>query len=154
MRTSIVLLGGALLLAACNQGGSADTKSTQPEAPPKPKVSHYCFYKPDAQKDWSAHRDADGNIVVKGKAHLDDNRYKATLGKPEFRVGGRGATPQSAKLWLSMTDNTSYASPGNWWDVTFTIPDSASVGEVTVNCDAERQFADLKVAPAKTRPAG
>ena len=150
MRKSTWLASASLLLAACNQGGGADTKSTQPEAPPKPKISHYCFYTHDAQKDWSASRDKDGNIVVKGKAHLDDNRYKAVLGQPEVPAGGTGPT----KLWLTMTDNTSYASPGNWWDVTFTIPNSASINEVTVNCDAERQFADIKVKPAKFKAAG
>jgi len=146
MMKATLLSCAAILAAGCNQGGDADTKSAQPEPPAKPKVSHYCFYKHDAQKDWSARRDADGNIVVTGKAHLDDRRYKGDLGQPEIS----GST---AKVWLTMTDNTSYAAPGNWWDVSFTIPNSAGVNEVTVNCDAERQFADIKVKPAKAKAA-
>ena len=146
MRTSVLLFGSALLLGGCNQGSTADTKASQPEPPAKPKVSHYCFYKKDAQKSWSASRDANGNVVVEGKAHLDDPRYKADLGQPD--IAG-----SSAKLWLSTTTNTSYAAPGGWWDVSFTIPNSTSIDEVTVNCDAERQFADLKLKPAKTAAA-
>lgn len=147
MRKSTVLLCGALLpaslmLGACNQGGGSDTKASQAEAPAKPRVNHYCFYKKDAQKGWTATRDADGNVVVKGKAHLDDVRYKADLGQPDIAGG-------LAKLWLTTTTNTSYAAPGGWWDASFTIPNSAAITEVTVNCDYERQFADLKVAAAK-----
>jgi hypothetical protein len=145
MRKSLLLLGGALLVGGCNEGSAPDgnaAANAAATAPAKPKVRHYCFYKKDAQKGWSASRDGHGNVVVKGKAHLDDVRYKAELGQPE--VSGT-----SAKLWLSTTTNTSYAAPDNWWDVSFTIPDSAAVTEVTVNCDAERVFAELKVAAKK-----
>lgn len=142
MRKSLLFGGAALLLAGCNQSATDNTKTAQPEAPAKPKVRHYCFYHRDAQKEWSAARDSHGNVVVKGKAHVDDPRYAADLGQPE--VAGT-----SAKLWLSTTTNTSYARPGNWWDVSFTIPDSAAVTDVTVNCDAERVFADLRVKPKK-----
>ena len=144
MRTTTVLLAGVMLLGGCNQssGGNADTKAAAPEAPAKPKVNHYCFFKKEAQKDWSASRDASGNVVVKGKALVDDVRNKADLGQPEV-------TGTTAKLWLTLAQNTSYAAKDNWWDVSFTIPDSKGVTEVTVNCDADRQFADLKVKPAK-----
>ena len=141
MRKSALLLTGSLLLAACNQGAPQDNAANT-AAPAKPKVHHYCFFKKDAQKGWSAARDAKGDVTVKGKAHVDDVRYKADLGQPE--VSGT-----SAKLWLSTTTNTSYAAPDNWWDVSFTIPDSAAITSVTVNCDAERVFAELQVKPAK-----
>ena len=143
MRTSTVLLFGTLLIGGCNQSGSSDgNAAANVAAPAKPKVNHYCFFPKDAQKGWTASRDSKGNVVVKGKARVDDVRNKADLGQPEIS----GST---AKLWLTLTTNSSYAAPENWWNVSFTIPDSASVDEVTVNCDAERVFADLKVKPAK-----
>lgn len=143
MHRSLLLLGAALLVAGCNQGEAPDNEvSANATAPAKPKVNHYCFYKKDASKGWAATRDAKGNVTVTGKAHVDDVRYAADLGQPE--VAGT-----AAKLWLSTTTNMSYARPGNWWDVSFTIPDSADVTEVTVNCDKDRVFADLKVKPAK-----
>jgi hypothetical protein len=141
MRKDIMVLGGVLLLGGCNQAGAPQNNAAaQASAPAAPKVRHYCFFKKDAQKGWTTSRDAAGNVIVKGKAHVDDVRYKADLGQPEI-------SGSSAKLWLSTTTNTSYAAPGNWWDVSFTIPDSGAVTNVTVNCDAERVFADLKVKP-------
>ena len=143
MRTVMAVLGGAMLLAACGQSRTEPANDTvKAAAPEAPKVNHYCFFKKDAQKGWSASRDADGNVVVKGKARVDDIRNKADLGQPEV-------TGTSAKLWLTLAPNASYAAKDNWWDVSFTIPDSAAVTEVTVNCDAQRVFADLKVKPAK-----
>jgi hypothetical protein len=143
MRKTALLTIGTIMLAACGQGDSGQVNNTaNAAADAKPKVNHYCFFKKDAQKGWTASRDASGNVVVKGKAHLDDVRYKADLGQPD--IAGT-----SAKLWLTTTTNTSYAAKDNWWDVSFTIPNSAAITEVSVNCDAERQFADLQVKPAK-----
>lgn len=143
MRTVLAVLGGTLLLAACGQSGTEPANNTaKAAAPEEPKVNHYCFFKKDAQKGWSATRDASGNVVVKGKALVDDVRNKADLGQPEIS----GTT---AKLWLTIAQNGSYPAKDNWWDVSFTIPDSKAVTEVTVNCDADRVFADLKVKPAK-----
>jgi hypothetical protein len=142
MRTAITVLGG-MLLAACGQSGTGPANNTvKAAAPETPKANHYCFFKKDAQKGWTASRDAGGNVVVKGKARVDDIRNKADLGQPEL-------AGSSAKLWLTIAPNGSYAAKDNWWNVSFTIPDSAAVTEVTVNCDAQRVFADLKVKPAK-----
>ena len=150
MRKSTLLMCGTLVLAGCNQGATPDNNAAATvAAPAKPKVNHYCFFKKDAQKGWSATRDANGDVVVKGKARVDDVRNKPELGQPELTVGGRGAVPESAKLWLTLAQNSSYPAKDNWWDVSFTIPHSAGVHEVTVNCDAERVFADLKVKPAR-----
>jgi len=143
MRTSTVLLCGTLLLAGCKQGETADSNAaSNVAAPAKPKVNHYCFFAKDAQKGWSAARNDTGNVVVTGKARVDDVRNKADLGQPEI-------SGSSARLWLTLAPNSSYPAKDNWWDVSFTIPDSAGVDEVTVNCDAQRQFADLKVKPRK-----
>ena len=143
MRTVMTVLGGAMLLAACGQSGTEPANNTANAAAPEtPKVNHYCFFRKDAQKGWSASRDASGNVVVTGKARVDDVRNKADLGQPE--VSGPSAT-----LWVTIGQNSSYPAKDNWWDVSFTIPDSAAITEVTVKCDAERVFADLKVKPAK-----
>ena len=142
MRTSTLLLCGTLLLAGCNQGTEPTNNTAAKTAAAKPKVNHYCFFAKDAQKGWSAARDGNGNVVVTGKARVDDVRNKADLGQPEI-------TGSSAKLWLTMAQNSSYPAKDNWWDVSFTVPNSAWVDEVTVNCDPQRQFADLKVPRPK-----
>jgi len=105
-----------------------------------PKHAGYCFFKDADTKGWSAKRDASGNVKIKGKAHLDDSRYRGDLGPPE--IAGTAAT-----LSLTMGENRSYAAPDNWWDVTATIPNSAAITSVTVDCGA-KTLADLKV-PAK-----
>lgn len=143
MRTVMAVLGGTIVLAACGQSGTEPANnSVKAAAPETPAAHHYCFFKKDAQKGWSASRDASGNVVVKGKARVDDVRNKADLGQPD--ISGTSAT-----LWLTMAQNGSYPAKDNWWDVSFTIPDSKAITEVSVKCDAERVFADLKVKPAK-----
>jgi hypothetical protein len=130
------------LVTGCNEpapSGSATANAANTAATKAPR--HYCFFKADEARDWAAARDPGGNITVKGKAHVRDVRYKADLGQPEISGG-------SARLWLSMTPNTAYRSPDNWWDVSFTIPDSAGVTAVTVACDSKRVLAELPVKPA------
>ena len=138
MRQSIVLL--AALVAGCNQADdnpAANSSNIAAAEKPKPK---YCFFKDNETKGWSASRDKDGNIVVKGKAHLDDNRYMGTLVQPE--VSGA-----SANLWLTMGPNTNATgAPENWWDVTATVPNSAAVPSVTVMC-GRKTVAQLPVKP-------
>jgi hypothetical protein len=73
---------------------------------------------------------------------MGDPRYKGDLGQPEI-------SGTNAKLWLTMTQVTGYRSVDNWWDVSFTIPDSAAIETVTVACDSKRIFAELKVKPRK-----
>src|SRR3569833_2678686 len=132
MRTVMAVLGGAMLLAACGQSRTEPANDTVKAATPEtPKVNHNNNNKKKTQKDWSASRDADGNVVVKGKARVDDVRNKADLGQPEV-------TGTSAKLWLTVAQNASYAAKDYWWDVSFTIPSSGGVTEVTVNCASER----------------
>ena len=45
-----------------------------------------------------------------------------------------------------MQNDTGYAAPDNWWDMTATIPDSAAVDTVEVKC-GDQAVAELKVAP-------
>ena len=143
MRASTYLLCGALVLTAgCGQKASEEGNAANAVAAAKPEPKHYCFFKKDEQKDWTASRGADGNITVKGRVHMGDPRYKGDLGQPEI-------SGNSAKLWLTMAPVTGYRSADNWWDVSFTIPNSVAVENVTVACDSKRTFADLKVKPRK-----
>ena len=139
MRQSIILLGTLLGAASCNQAADSPAgNATNTAAAEKPRPS-YCFFKDGETKGWSASRDNDGNIVVKGKAYRSDPRYQARLGDAE--VNGSKATVRP-----SITQNaTGYAAPDNWWDVSATIPNSAAVTSVTVSCGA-RTLAKLDVA--------
>jgi hypothetical protein len=136
-----VLVGSAALLAGCNRSADnssanqAATNSAQPVKKPA-----YCFFKDDEMKGWAAARDKDGNVTVKGKAHVKDPRYKAAMGEPE--VG-----PKMAILSPSIAQNdTGYAAADDWWDLSATIPNSAAVAEVQVQC-GDKTVADLQVPP-------
>jgi hypothetical protein len=136
MRKAMLLLG-ATALAGCGQ--SNDTANQVAKAPAKKKAA-YCFFKEPDTKAWTAARDKDGNIVVKGKAFRQDPRYKAVLG-PATVTGTR------AEISPGVSNNdTGYAAPENWWDLTATIANSAAVDSVTVTCGA-KTLAELKVPP-------
>jgi hypothetical protein len=143
MRQSIIICGATLVVAGCNQATdnpAANTMNTVAAEKPKPK---YCFFKDSETKAWSASRDKDGNIVVKGKAYRSDPRYQAQLGEAEVT----GATARIApSIGLN---NTGYAARDNWWDVSATISNSAAVEAVTVEC-GPKTLAELKVPPKKS----
>ena len=143
MRQLAILLSGVLVVTGCNQNAdksAAAEANTAAAEKPKPK---YCFFKDNETKDWSASRDQDGNVVVKGKAYRSDPRYQAQLGVAE--VSGASATVRP-----SITQNaTGYGAPENWWDVSATIPNSAGVGTVTVEC-GPKTLAELPVPPKKS----
>jgi hypothetical protein len=142
MRESIILLT-LLGVAGCNQAAdnpTANATNTAAAGKPKPK---YCFFKESETKAWSASRDKDGNVVVKGKAYRSDPRYQARLGEAE--VNGVTATVRP-----SITQNaTGYAAPENWWDVSATVPNSSAVDTVIVEC-GPKTLAELKVPPEKS----
>jgi hypothetical protein len=143
LKSTFFLYGALLLTAGCGQqeeDNAAANTSTNTAAAPEPR--HYCFFKKDEQKDWTASRGADGNITVKGRVHVSDPRYKGDLGQPEI-------SGNSVKLWLTMAQVTGYRSVDNWWDVSFTIASSAAVENVTVACDSKPVFAELTVKPRK-----
>ena len=150
MKIAVRLIAGisAALVAGCNQSG--DTNAAGPanasanSAAAKPKHPSYCFFKDSDTKGWSAARDAQGNITVKGKAHIEDTRYTAQLAPPEV-VGS------SATLWLTMGPNPGpYGAVDNWWDVAATIPNGAGVDAVSIMCGT-KTVAELKV-PAASVP--
>jgi hypothetical protein len=145
MRQSIVLL--AALMAGCNQSAdnpAANSSNTTAAEKPKPK---YCFFKDNETKGWSASRDKDGNIVVKGKAYREDPRYQALLGEASV-------TGTTARIAPTIVQNgTGFGAPDNWWDVTATIPNSSAVESVTVEC-GPKTLAELKVPPKKASQTG
>ena len=138
---ALLLTGAVALVAGCNQSGNQPAENAVANAAAAaPNHPSYCFFKDADTKGWAASRDAEGNVVVKGKAHLDDNRYMGTLVQPE--VSGTAAS-----LWLTMGPNTNATgAPENWWDVTAMVPNSAAVNSVTVMC-GKKTVAQLPVKP-------
>jgi hypothetical protein len=137
MRQLIFAAGAAVLLASCNKAD--DAAANQAAAPPKKKVAH-CFFKDSETKGWSASRDKDGNIVVKGKAYRSDSRYQAVLGPPDL-------SGTAASIAPTITPNTgAFGAEDDWWDVKAMIPNSAAVDTVTVKC-GEKTLATLAVKP-------
>ena len=133
MRHSIVIVGAALALAACGQSAdesAANNAAANAAAAEKPKPA-YCFFKDSETKGWQAKVDRDGNVVVSGKAFRSDPRYKASL--LPATVSGT-----SAEIAPTITINdTGFAAPENWWDISETIPNSQAVTSVTVKCGAD-----------------
>jgi hypothetical protein len=136
---SIALAGAALLLCGCQQA-TDETKAANAVGNAAAAVKHptYCFFKDAAAKGWAASKDKSGNVVVKGKAHLDDAAYRGALVDGESKG-------EKATIWLNMAPNaTGHASPDGWWDVSATVPDSAAATNVTVMCGT-KTVAQLKV---------
>ena len=142
MRQSIILFGAVLAVGGCSESAdNAAANATNMAAAEKPKPK-YCFFKADETKGWTASRDKDGDIVVKGKAYRSDPRYQAQLGQAE--VSG-----DAARIAPSIAPNTTgYGAPENWWDVSATIPNSAGDETVIVEC-GPKTLAELKVSPKK-----
>ena len=139
MRRSIVLLTALLGVAGCDQpAGQVAANNTVATAEPAKKHPTYCFFKTADTRAWAATRGADGNVAVKGQAHLPDRRYMGALGDSEI-VGTK------ATLWLTMVPNTTGSgAPGDWWDLSATVPDSAGVEQVTVLC-GKKSVAELSL---------
>ena len=131
----------SVALASCGQSGPGSTANEMANsaAAEKPKPPH-CFFKDADTRDWKATRDKDGNIAVKGKAYREDPRYKALLNPATVTGTTAEITPTIAQ------NDTGYGAPENWWELSATIPNSASVDTVDVRCGATT-IAQLKVAP-------
>ena len=129
MRKLIVLLAAAGL-GACGQSSdeaAANNAAANAAAPEKPRPA-YCFFKDEETKGWAAKADKDGNVVVTGKAYREDARYKALLSP---------ATVSGPTVEVSPTitaNDTGFAAPDNWWEITQTIPNSQAVTTVNVTC--------------------
>jgi hypothetical protein len=124
-----ILLGAAAGLAACGQSSNeaAADNAAANAAAEKPRPA-YCFFKDEETKGWAAKADKGGNVVVSGKTYREDARYKALL-SPATVSGS------SAEVSPTITANdTGFAAPDNWWEVTQTIPNSQGVTTVNVTC--------------------
>jgi hypothetical protein len=144
MRKTIILAGAAISLAGCGQSSGneqADKGAVNNAAAAKPTPA-YCFFKDSETKAWKATVDKAGNVLVSGKAYREDARYKAFLSP---------ATVQGTSAEVAPTigqNDTGFASPDNWWDVTETIPNSQAVTTVNVKC-GEKTLASLTVPRKK-----
>jgi hypothetical protein len=139
-RALFILIGSTAVLAGCNQStgnapaNEAAANTSQPEKKPA-----YCFFKDDEMKGWKAIRTDNGNIHISGKAHVKDPRYKAVIG--QWALG-----PKKVTVSPTITTNTGYAQPDDWWDVDVGIPNTASVTEAVVQC-GDKTVADIQVPP-------
>ena len=144
MRHSILVLGTLMTLAGCGQSGEPRAPANAAvanAAEPVKKRPTYCFFKNADARGWAVSRDASGNVAVEGQAHIGDRRYMAQLGDPETEG-------DEARLWLTMAPNsTGTGAPGDWWDVSATVPASSAVTKVTVLC-GKKTVAEL---PLKKR---
>jgi len=131
MRKSVILTSAAAAtLAACGQSaqsGGNNSGTTNQTAAAKPRPA-YCFFKDSETKDWKAKRDKDGIAIISGKVYREDSRYKAVLGPATVNGTAAEISPT-----LTVND-TGYAAPGDWWDVTARIPNSQAIDTVTVKC--------------------
>lgn len=145
-KSTFLLLTAAATLAGCGQDADGDTAKAGNSAASvaaKAKKVPYCFFKDENAKGWTVAVDRQGDVKVKGEGYVADARYKAGLGKPE--IDGT-----SARVQLTMPQNdTGFASPDGWWDVTTTISGSSNVSQVVVLCGA-KTVADMEV-PRKGR---
>lgn len=143
MRGSILIVLLSAGVVACGQ--SADESSTnaavKSSAPEKPKPA-YCFFQDQETKGWAAKRGKDGKVVVSGKAYREDPRYKALLSPATVT----GATAEVAPT-IAQND-TGFAAPGNWWEVSETIPGSEAVETVAIKC-GDKTLATLTVPRKK-----
>ena len=139
MRSStMIIVAGAAVLAGCGQANQPAEASANVASPVPAKKVPYCFFKDENSKGWSASAGKDGNVIVKGKAYVADGRYMGGLKPAEID----GST---ASLQLAMPQNdTGHSKVDGWWDVSSTIPDSASVDTVNVLCGA-KTVASLEV---------
>lgn len=141
MRKTLIVTGVAASLAACGSSNEAANQAPVNQAAAKPKAA-FCFFKEDETNGWTASVDKDGNVVIKAKAHVKDSRYKAVLGQPQ--VTGTAAT-----IAPTITPNdTAYAAENDTWDLQATIPNSAAVETVTVDC-GDKTIAQLQVPRKK-----
>ena len=143
MRKSIILLGAAAGLAGCGQSSenAANNAAANSAAAEKPKPA-YCFFKDDETKGWAVKVDKDGNVVLSGKVYRSDSRYKAVL---------QPATVNGTTAEVSPTitvNDTGFAAPEDWWDVSQTIPNSGAVTTVNVTC-GKNTAASLTVSRKK-----
>ena len=131
MRKLQLMVGALIIVSGCTQSDDATTKQSANAAAQPPKKAPYCFFKPEELKGWAAKRGKDGNITIKGKGHVKDPRYKGIFGSPTV-------TGRTVQIAPTITVNTGYEAPGDWWDMSVTIPNSSGLSEVQISCGDKR----------------
>ena len=131
-RALFLLILSSTIVASCGQSANEGNNqaAAQPQQPKK--RAPYCFFKPDELKGWAAKRGKDGTITVNGKGHVKDPRYKAIFAPPTTS----GTTILIAP---TITPNTGYEAPGDWWDMSAAIPNSAGLDEVQISCGDKQE---------------
>lgn len=140
MKNRMLVLAVSAVLTGCNQQATENQAAPNATVNAAAEKKHptYCFFKDAETKGWTASRDGQGNVVVKGKAYRSDPRYMAKFTDQEV-------TSTKATLWLAIAQNsTGYAAPENWWDVMMTLPNSSAVTAVAVQC-GKKTLAELTV---------
>lgn len=140
MRKFVVAAASGFLVS-CGSGEGAvgnQAEASANAAASQPKRPAFCFFKDEETKGWTASAGADGDVVVKGKAYRSDPRYMAQLGEPDVTGTTAEITP------TIVLNNTGFAAPENWWDVSATIPNSSAVTSVSVRC-GKKVLAELPV---------
>lgn len=126
----------AVMLASCGQSSDNSTAGQSAQQPKKKPA--YCFFKDEELKGWTVSRDKDGNITLKGKAHVKDPRYIAVLGQPSINGAIAEVAPSIGQ------NDTGYGAVDDWWDLSTTIPSSAGLNKVIVRC-GNKAVATLEV---------
>ena len=137
MKNALIVVICSAALASCGHSRSANQQAEAPPQPKKPPA--FCFFKDAEMKDWTAKRDKDGNIALSGKAHVKDSRYKAVFGPPAI-------TSNQIDIAPTLTLNSGYEAPDDWWDLSLTIPNSRAITNVRIGCGAH-QAAALALPP-------
>jgi hypothetical protein len=142
LRKFIILLGAAGLTGCGSRSENAASNGAAVNSATTAKPAAYCFFKDPDTKAWKVKIDKDGNVVVTGKALAEDPRYKAVMAPAT--IDGT-----SAEIAPTITTNdTGFASPGNWWSLSETIPNSQTVTSLKVKC-GEETLATLTVPRKK-----
>lgn len=118
-------LAAAMLVGACSEQPAEQPAANQ-AADARPAKAPHCFFKDSETKDWAAKAKGD-TVVVTGRAFRSDSRYKAVLLEPEVEGAVAVVRPSIA------TNDTGFASEGNWWDVNASIP-AKGLETVEVRC--------------------
>jgi hypothetical protein len=141
MRKSFILLS-AVGLVGCGQHDKSATNAVANAPAATVKPAPYCFFKDSEMKQWTGKVDKHGDVVVSGKAYREDARYKAQLSPATVS----GTTAEIAPT-IAQND-TGFAAPDNWWQVSQTIPNSKAVTTVNVRC-GDKTVATLSVPRKK-----
>lgn len=138
-RALLIVTGLAAALSGCGSASDEPAGNTaEAQAQPK-KAPAFCFFKDAEMKEWATSRDPQGNIVLTGKAHVKDSRYKAVMGPAQI-------SGNKAQIAPTLVENTGYEAPDDWWDLKTTIANSAAASTVAISCGA-KTVASLEVAP-------